>query len=371
MKNMNALGLIRICVVSLAAAVALTACDEEVVPEKSMVRPVRAMKVDDAASFQRRTFSGRAKATRELDLAFNVAGPLVQYRVKVGDEVAKGDLLARINPATFQAEAKRAQAALGRARATKKNSKLQLDRDRTLFEKGHVAQARLDRSIARNDETAADVEAAEAILQKAQLDLEYTNLRAPFGSIVVQTYVENFENVQAKQQVIRLVDASRIEMVVDIPEGLISLAPRARNIAVTFDTFPDVEIPARIREIGTEASETTRTYPVTLIMDQPAGAKILPGMAGKAYSKSPPAEDLVAAGLEIPISALLTDAADGKTYVWVIDDQSNTVKKREVSSGALTDRGIRISNGLKPGEWIATAGVNYLRDGQNVRILAQ
>ena len=68
---------------------------------------------------------------------------------------------------------------------------------------------------------------------------------------------------------------------------------------------------------------------------------------------------------------MLTDAADGKTYVWVIDEQNNTVTKRAVASGPLTDRGIKITDGLSPGEWIATAGVHYLKDGQVVRILVQ
>ena len=196
-------------------------------------------------------------------------------------------------------------------------------------------------------------------------------MRAPFAGIVVQKYADNFENVRAKEPVIRIVDASRIEMVVDIPENLISLAPQAKDIVVTFDAFPDTEIEAVIAEIGTEASATTRTYPVTLIMDQPPGAKILPGMAGKARSRSPIAVDQARSSLEIPVSALLTDAADGKTYVWVIDERNNTVAKRAVTSGSLTDRGIAITGGLTPGEWIATAGANYLQDGQTVRILQQ
>lgn len=359
----------RICAVLLATAMMVAACDEPAAPKQNTIRPVRAMKVSDAAAFQQRSFAGRAKAIRELDLAFNVAGPLVEYKAKIGDEVAKGSLLAQIDSDIFRAEVRRARAALTRAKATRKDRKLQINRDRTLFKKGHVAKARLDRSLARHDEAAADVEAAQAALSKVRLDLKYTDLRAPFRGIVVQTYVENFENVNAKQPVIRLVDASRIELVVNIPESLISLAPRATNIMVRFDAFPDLEIPATIREIGIEASETTRTYPVTLRMDQPEGVKILPGMAGKAYSKTPLSEVVANTALEIPISAVLSDDAKGKTYVWVIDEQTNIVKKREVRSGALTDRGIGISKGLEPGEWIAIAGVHYLKDGQKVRIL--
>ena len=368
---MNLARALSISVISLLMVAGLAGCDEEQVPEKTVVRPVRAMKVNDTAAFQRRTFSGQAKATKELDLAFNVSGPLVEFPANVGDEVKKGDLLARIDPAPFNAEVKRAQATLNRAAATRKNAQLQRDRDKTLFDKGHVAKARLDQTEAKLSETIADVGAADAVLGRARLDLQYTYLRAPFTGIVVQTYVENFENVQVKQPVIRLVDASRIEMIVNIPENLISLMPRVHDVVVAFDAFPDLEVLARIKEIGTEASETTRTYPVTLIMEQPAGAKILPGMAGKAYGKSPIASVENGAGLEIPVSAVLTGAADEKTYVWVIDESTLAVQKRAVTPGPFTDRGITITGGLEPGEWIATAGVNYLKDGQKVRILEQ
>jgi RND family efflux transporter MFP subunit len=349
----------------------LAGCDEEQVPEKTVVRPVRAMKVSDTAAFQRRTFSGQAKATKELDLGFNVSGPLVEFPANVGDEVKKGDLLARIDPAPFNAEVKRAQATLNGAAATRKNAQLQRDRDKTLFDKGHVAKARLDQTEAKLSETIADVGAADAVLGRARLDLQYTYLRAPFTGIVVQTYVENFESVQIKQPAIRLVDASRIEMVVDIPESLISIVPRAKDLVVAFDAFPDLEVPAQIKEIGTEASETTRTYPVTLIMEQPTGVRVLPGMAGKAYSKSPIAAAESGAGLEIPVSAVLTGAEAEKTYVWVIDESTLSVQKRAVTPGPLTDRGIKITAGLQPGEWIATAGVHSLKDGQKVRILEQ
>ena len=63
--------------------------------------------------------------------------------------------------------------------------------------------------------------------------------------------------------------------------------PQATNIEVVFDTYPDLNIPAEIKEIGTEASATTRTYPITLIMDQPEDVQVLPGMAGKASGEPP------------------------------------------------------------------------------------
>jgi RND family efflux transporter MFP subunit len=140
---------------------------------------------------------------------------------------------------------------------------------------------------------------------------------------------------------------------------------------VRFDPFPDHEIDAQIKEIGKEASKATRTYPVTLIMDQPEDVKILPGMAGKATRAValPGMQDQ--AGIVIPDTAVFSPDDTGKTFVWVIDEQTKTVSKRDVKAGELLDSGISITAGLKPGEWIATAGVHYLQEGQQVRILSE
>ena len=60
-----------------------------------------------------------------------------------------------------------------------------------------------------------------------------------------------------------------------------------------------------------------------------------------------------------------------QTFVWVIDVDEESVSKRAIVTGALTDRGIRVTEGLSPGEWIAIAGVNYLSEGQKITILEE
>jgi len=198
-------------------------------------------------------------------------------------------------------------------------------------------------------------------------------LKAPFDGIVTSTYVENHEDVKAKQPIVRLIDHSEIEMIVNIPENLIShadyLETAGKVLKVRFDSFPDREIEAQIKEIGKEASKTTRTYPVTLVMDQPEDIKILPGMAGNAASTVPPAEMQGQSQVVIPETAVFSPD-ENNTYVWVIDDKAKTVNKREVKTGKLLDSGIEVLEGVQPGEWIATAGVHYLKEGQQVRILS-
>ena len=214
-------------------------------------------------------------------------------------------------------------------------------------------------------------ESQRAILQRAELDLHYSELKAPFAGEIVRKDVENFQDVREKQPIVRLLDSSRIEMVVNVPETLIPYAHLVDEVEVVFDPFPDRVIPAKINEIGSEASETTRTYPVTLIMDQPDGAVILPGMAGKASPKGPPPPEVAGAGLVVPETAVFTPPDDTKTYVWVLDPEAGIVHRREIRTGNVTRFGLAVLDGVSPAEWVVTAGVHYLKEGQKVRLLEE
>lgn len=352
----------------------LQACEKEQLEEKKIIRPVRAMKVSDVVQFRQRQFPGTATATQEVDLSFRVSGPLITFPINIGDEVKTGDVVARIDPRDFEVSLNNVRGQLDKTMANVKRAQSEFDREMRILEQdpGATSQTAVERKRSQRDQARADIKSLQASVASAKDQLNYTYLKVPFDGVVVSTYVKNFEFVQAKQSIVRIVDNSRIEMVINIPESLISLVPQAKNIEVIFDPFPDKKIPAEIKEIGTEASRTTRTYPVTLIMDQPEDVNILPGMAGKATGK-PDTSDMskLAIGKQVPVTAILSPDDIEKTYVWIINEQSKTVSKREVTIGKLTDTGIMVINGLEAGEWIATAGVNYLREGMEVRILEE
>ena len=352
----------------------LQACEKEQLEEKKIVRPVRAMKVSDVVQFRQRQFPGTATATQEVDLSYRVSGPLITLPVNIGDEVKAGDVVARIDPRDFEVSLNNVRGQLDKALANVKRAQSEFDREMRILEQdpGATSQTAVDRKRSQRDQARADIKSLQASVASAKDKLNYTYLKVPFDGVVVSTYVKNFEFVQAKQSIVRIVDNSRIEMVINIPESLISMVPQAKNIEVVFDPFPDRKIPAEIKEIGTEASRTTRTYPVTLIMNQPEDINILPGMAGKATGE-PATDDMskLAIGKQVPVTAILSPDDIDKTYVWIIDEQSNSVSKREVTTGKLTDTGIMVTDGLEAGERIATAGVNYLREGMEVRILEE
>ncbi len=370
-RNQRSIGL-RNAVFAVVLILLVAGCGKEEAPEQIVARPVKAIKVGDVAQVGGRSFPGQAKATQEANLSFRVSGPLITFPVKVGDEVEEGRVLARIDPRDYQVNLSNVQGQLDRAKAKLARAESEYKRELKIFQEdpGATSKAAVDRKREQRDSARADIKSLEASVAAAKDQLSYTYLRAPYKGTITATYVENFEDVRPKQAIVRVLDPSRIEMIINIPENLISNAPYVTKVFVRFDAFPEQEIEATIKEIGREASQTTRTYPVTLIMDQPSGITILPGMAGKTVRVEGDLPDQVTgAGIEVPVSATFSPDESGKTYLWVIDDQTKTVKRREIKTGRLTDRGITVQEGLKAGEWVATAGAHYLREGQQVRIL--
>ena len=339
-----------------AACIALTSCGKDEAPTE-VIRPVRAMKVGDASSMDTAVLTGKAKATREVNIGFEVSGRIVEFPVAVGDIVEENQELARLDPSDLQN-------AVAVAQAEQERSAALLERVENAFESQAVsAQAVTDAK--------AQSRAAAAALKIAEKQLSDTTIRAPFKGRIAATYVENFENIIAKQKVIRLLDISKVEMVVDVPERLIPNVPFVETIEVTFGAFPEVKLPATVKEVGSEASELTRTYPVTLVMDQPANVQILPGMAGEAVATAKLPPERLAEGIPILPSAVVSSSAGDKTFVWSIDEGSGVVTKKEVEIDRFSPAGLIVTKGISPGEWIATAGVHSLRDGQKVRILDQ
>lgn len=419
---MDAFRLVCCGLVGSALLFPLVGCKEPPPPPEVM-RPVRAVRLNDVETFHSGYLPGRAKATQEVNLAFRVSGPLIRFPVDVGTEVQHEDIVAEIDSDPFDYEVLRTQANLDEAKAEleameagarpEERDQLQaavdkatarrkaalseferaedLVQSRTISQSDYeryeeawkqaeaeLAQAQKDQDIgeagARQEDIAAknaQIKALEAALKLAEADVRYTKLRAPFTGTVVAKYVENYETVQAKQAIVRIVDTSRIEIVVNVPEGSISLVPRVTDITCTFDALPDQPLPATVKEIGAEASRSTRTYPVTLVMDQPEGVEILPGMTGRVRGRVQPETKDGEAAIEVPETAVF-EGDDGKSYVWVIetsDGKTGIAHRREVKVGKLMTRGLQITSGVASQEIVATAGVYEIKDGQQVGVL--
>ena len=344
---------------ALALLVALSGCGkkEEVAPQREIVRPVKAMVMGAAETKLSRQFPGTVRASDRVDLSFNVPGRLIELSVKQGDSVKKGDVIARLDARDFESNLKAAEA---RYTETKTN----FERGQDMVKQGFISKVQFDQLRSNFEQAEADL----AVKQKALND---TYLRAPFGGKVAKRFVQNFEDVNAKQPIISLQDTAMIEVVVNAPERIIAGArgpadgSRATAVAV-FDSVPGQEFQLSIKEFATEADPQTQTFEYVLIMPQPKNANILPGMTATVIVTAKGVTDEEPSYL-IPAVAVFANEA-GVPQVWLVDPNDNTVHSREVQTDELVgSENIRITKGLKNGDMIAVAGVSVLREGMQVR----
>ncbi|MDR3504181.1 MAG: efflux RND transporter periplasmic adaptor subunit [Legionella sp.] len=333
----------------------LIACENQKKPEAPIVRPVKAIVVTAQNNVMRRSFPGRAQADQEVDLSFKVPGLLIERPIQVGALVQQGQLIAQLDSREFVAR-------LSSAQAEAKRDEQNLRRAQQLIKGGHISQS--DYELLKTKSTVSNTNVDLA--KKALTD---TVLKAPFTGRIASISVKNHQTVTANQTIARILDTSHIDMVVQIPETIISRIAAVTDITVQFDAFPQVVIPATIKDISYEASTDTRTYPVTLTMKQPTTIEILPGMAGNASGNLASQSKSSKTLLTLPRSALFSPGIEKKTYVWIIDKKTKKIHRQLVIPGALTATGVSVSDGIKPGDLVVIAGVHSLQDGDVVTLL--
>lgn len=338
---------------------ALSACSKEEPPPEP-VRPVVSVQANPISEETLGRFAGNIEARYQSTLGFRVGGRIAQRHVDVGSEVQKGHLLATLDPTDQQNNVRAAQGDLARIEAQWINAQANARRQQELFDRGVGAQAQLD--IAQTDlkTTNSSREQARSALSQAQDQLGYSELRTDHDAVVTRWQAEAGQVVTAGQEVVTLARPDIKEAVIDLPGTLADQLPVGVEFKVASQLDPQIATTATLREIEPQAERTTRTRRARLTLtDTPDAFRL-----GTAVSVT--LSTAIAARTKLPINAL--QEVDGKTRIWVIDQQNQTVNPREVQVVSRSDDTFVLSNGVKPGERIVSAGVNSLKPGQKVKV---
>ncbi|MEW8026557.1 MAG: efflux RND transporter periplasmic adaptor subunit [Candidatus Thiodiazotropha sp.] len=348
----------------ILVAAALAGCEKPPPPDtKNIVRPVKSFVVEQAGSTDVRSFPARIDAGRKAELAFRVAGKVMQLSVKEGDDVEKDQLIASLDRTDYKI-------AYNNRKANFDKAKKDYARAQELVTKGHISKMDHDR-------LEAEFKSAQSALESAQQELNYTKLTAPFKGVIAKRYVENFEEVQAKQVILDLQDISQLEVKFDVPESqLRELQPDRESpqtkrdqipVNVSFSDLPGKSYPLTFREVSTKADAKTQTFQVTYTMQRVDDVTLLPGMTATVTVDLNGFLNKSERHL-VPATAIVGDTnLDPKA--WVIDEQSMTVKSRKVKIGQLLGSRIEVLEGLKPGERIVSAGTPFLLEDMEIRLL--
>jgi len=407
-----------LCVI--LAGLAASGCSRSQTEPGEVVRPVRTMVVSAGENTSTRIFPGKVDAAKRVELAFQVPGLLVKLSAREGQMVAKGDVIAQLREDEFQARLTSLQGQLDQARAALRalmagdrpeerlrreadvraaesrltNAKLEFDRADRLIGSRAISQADFDRAqsayqVAQEDLKSArqlleigsiarveDIDAQTAVVRglegrvvEANLQLQDTTLRAPYDGVIAERFVEEGQNVRAKEPVVKFQDVDEIEIAVDVPETVMAANLQSADIVQLFAEIsgaPGVRFPVRLAEMAQRADPTTQTFNVRVAMEAPEGISVLPGMSATVtmiYRRA----SILGSRTMVPITAIHKQS-NGTQVVWLLDD-SDMVSSRPVSLGVAVAGEVEIVDGLAEGDRIAIAGVNQLRDAMRVRDL--
>lgn len=359
--------LVKVCVAIFIAVLLFSSCKEEAEIQE-IIRPVRTIEAVPTEGSYVRTFSGVAQAGTESKLSFKVAGTVKDIAVRVGSRVRAGQLLAELDPSDYELRLQQTESSLLQGKAQARNADVNYDRTRTLYEKKSTSLSDLDAARMASEAANANVQTLEKMRELAQMQLNYTKIKAPLDGAIAEVRVEVNENVQAGMPIITLTSGSHIEVKVAIPEILISLIQENKEVSVKFDAVPDKEFQATVIEVGVKSTGMATTFPVTLLLKKP-DPDIRAGMVATAEFRFILEDENVR--FLVPSEAVGEDR-EGQ-FVFVVErltqeEGYGIIRRKPVNVGELTAEGLEIFEGLAAGDLVVTAGISQVSDGQKVKL---
>lgn len=307
------------------------------------------------------TANGDILAWREAIIGAEISNyRLTEVLVDVGDQVKKGQLLARISSDTVAAELAQSRAAVAEAEATLAEARANGDRARQLQTTGALSAQQIKQYLTAEQTAAARLTAARARVQADELRLSQTRVLAPEAGIISARAATLGSLAQPGQELFRLILGGRLEWRAEVTETeLHQLQP---GLGATLSTPKGDSVQGRVRMLAPTVDPQTRT--AIVYVDLPPAA-LEAGMRAGMFARGEFQLERVPA-LTLPQSAVLL--RDGFAYVFRLEGDAK-VAQTKVSLGRRAGERIEILAGLAPDALVVASGAGFLADGDSVRVV--
>ncbi|MGN2245487.1 efflux RND transporter periplasmic adaptor subunit [Frateuria sp. GZRR35] len=330
--------------------------------------------------------TGYVTARRQATVSAQITGTLTDVLIEEGDHVTKGQVLARLEDSAYranldaaQASARAALAQVGQLQAQLIQARHDAARQDALVGRGLVAKQAAEQAHTQVDALAAQLnaqrrqaEAAQAQAQVAQVDFDYTVVRAPFDGVVTDKAAQVGEIISplsagggfTRTGVGTIVDMDSLEVDVDVNEAYIGRVKPHMPAEAVLDAYPDWHIPAHVIAIVPAADRGKATVKVRVALEN-KDQRIVPDMGVRVsfLEARPKAAAQAARGVLVPAAAIAR--RDGHEVVFVV--QGERVQQRPVQSQARGDQRL-VSEGVQPGETVVVSPPAELRDGTAITV---
>lgn len=365
-----------VVLVALASVLLLAGCDQDDGQQQAATRPAPAVTVMNTrreAVTEEYEFVGRVRAIDRVEVRARIEGVLQERAFREGDMVEAGQLLFRIEPDTFDAQVKTAEANLARARARQVEADKTLARGRTLIARGNISQAQVDEAEAGAQAAAAEVLVREADLRLAKINLSYTQISSPISGRTSEATFSAGNLVNPGSGVLAVVTSlDPVYVTFALSERTLLQAQRTfaerggrgdfrdqRNAPVAprlrLSTGEMYEFEGWLNFIGAEVDPLTGSVPIRIQFPNPDGV-LLHGQFVTVVLETEETQDKIV----LPQSAVQEDQAG--PFVLVID-ADKLAQVRRVQLGSVQGTGRVIEQGLEEGEVVLIEGVQKVRPG--------
>ncbi|HEV8341518.1 MAG TPA: efflux RND transporter periplasmic adaptor subunit [Candidatus Binatia bacterium] len=321
------------------------------------------------------TASGYVVALRKAAVASKGTGQLVYLGVQEGDDVKKGQVIARLDDKDVVAALERAKENLRLAEADLNEAKQNLERQKVLLEKTFIAPAEYDAAEARYKRVLASIAAARAAVKEAEAAVENTRITAPFDGTVLSKNADIGEIVaplagaaSSRAAVVTIADLSSLELEADVSEANIPRVFANQPCEITLDAYPERRYPGYVEKIVPTADRAKATVMVK-VKFKSYDRRVLPEMSAKVNflpEGLKNVEQLTKLLLTVPDSAVA--ARNGKNVVYQVRD--GRAVEVPVVLGQRIGNQVEITEGLKAGDKVIASADEKIRPGTRVVVKA-
>ncbi|MBE4069996.1 efflux transporter periplasmic adaptor subunit [Vibrio parahaemolyticus] len=358
----------------MAATAILAGCGEANHAQRESQAPLVVTQDVTVIDYQpSKSYIGRIEAVEDTNITAQISGYLQARHFEEGQMVEKGQLLYSIEPSSFEAQVASAKAALAQAKASLKKAELDHQRGKNLLPRGSISQSEFDALTATLLGARAELEAANAQLKLAEVNLSYTQIRAPFSGRISDTKVSTGDLVSPSSGVLTTLvsldpvhtsfsvsERERLAMGMDRIKGDGSAESNGVEVQLELENGQFFEHLGQLDFLGNRIDTKTGTIAMRALVPNPEH-KLLPGQHIKVNLRDKNTRDVIV----VPRRAVQTDLEGDFVMVTT---EGNVAERRNVELGPQVEQGIIIREGLEKGEAVITQGLQRVRNGVEVRV---
>ncbi|MCA4023039.1 efflux RND transporter periplasmic adaptor subunit [Vibrio vulnificus] len=358
----------------IVASALLAGCEDKALQQRNTMAPLVVTQEVLMLDYQpSNAYIGRVEAVEDTNVTAQVSGYLKARHFEEGQLVEKGALLYTIEPSSFEAQVASAKASLAQAKASLKKAELDHQRGKNLLPRGSISQSEFDALTAGLLGAQAQLEAANAQLKLADVNLSYTQIRAPFSGRISDSKVSTGDLVSPSSGILTTLvsldpihtafsisERERLALGIERIKGDGSTPSAGVEVQLQLENGKEYPHLGRLDYLGNRIDTKTGTIALRAVVANP-DHQLLPGQHIKVNLREKQAKSVVV----VPRRAVQTDL---EGHFVMVMTQGEVAERRNVSLGAQVEQGVVIREGLTQDDVVITQGLQRVRNGMQVRV---